>query len=410
MEDKNNLGLSFDGIVLNNGKYANVDGLWGPYESEPEAVNTIKAAFRYVGKKFGVKVYSDNVVVGVKEYIWTGTGNNDYKELALIKDDLDISSDASEITYTPTGGTQTYVASKLDDLDSAVSGIQSQVDTFVVCKEEGNTTQFLRSGGTGDAVWDNIDGNDVTINVENLDHFNDSGSATPKTYDYLQNVIDEVDRNIGNLESDGVKVNVDLNEDTLPYKFEIKNHNGTVVGTITYSRDSVTNLLKLNFEKEGGDAFDINVPNLQYVQSNQMLQYWNGSNWEDIVKISNLQIKDVVSEEPNYSAQIQEGTSPYIKGDLILVETTTSGTYNLEVCINATYMSGDGRYQYSWQNLGPITSVSLQAANINYSHTQSELTATTVQGAIDEITENVPFYETVTAENQITNLDDPTFS
>ena len=68
MANKNNLGLAFDGIILNNGKYSNIDGLWGPYEDLSDAVSKIPQSARFVGKKFGVKVYDGSTVVDVKEY------------------------------------------------------------------------------------------------------------------------------------------------------------------------------------------------------------------------------------------------------------------------------------------------------------------------------------------------------
>ena len=84
MASKNNYGLEFDGIILTGSSYANLDGLWGPYEDVVDAVSKIKTSSRVVGKKFGVKVYDGSTVVDVKEYQWTGTGNNDYKELGSV--------------------------------------------------------------------------------------------------------------------------------------------------------------------------------------------------------------------------------------------------------------------------------------------------------------------------------------
>lgn len=80
-----------DGVISNKA-YANIDGLWGPYESTNEAVQTITSRQRAIGKKFGVKVYNtddtsdpNREVVDIKEYQWTGTGNNDYKELSSVE-------------------------------------------------------------------------------------------------------------------------------------------------------------------------------------------------------------------------------------------------------------------------------------------------------------------------------------
>ena len=73
-----NYPFSYTGLIL-NGAYANLDGYWGPYEDEADAVSKIKASSRVVGKKFGVKIYDGSTVVGVKEYMWTGTGDDDYK-------------------------------------------------------------------------------------------------------------------------------------------------------------------------------------------------------------------------------------------------------------------------------------------------------------------------------------------
>lgn len=53
-----------DGVISNKA-YANIDGLWGPYESVPAAVNTLSGSLKNeIGRRFGVKVYDRQTFVG----------------------------------------------------------------------------------------------------------------------------------------------------------------------------------------------------------------------------------------------------------------------------------------------------------------------------------------------------------
>lgn len=258
-----------------------------------------------------------------------------WKSNTWVDDTPEIVSDASDISYTPSGSsTQTTVAGALDSLNESVSGLESSVE-------------------------DNAD-------------------------------------DIADLQEGAVAVDVD----TTTKVFAIKNINNVTVGSITLGTNATNGAAELTFVA-GSDSFVASLPNLAYDSSNQMLKMVEANGTQtNLIKLSNLQIKGVGSTLPCWDttatpdpvsreAKVATGAPHWAIGDLFLREnsSTTPSTFDLCVC---TDVVDDGTYyNYSWENIGSINNVSLQADQVEFDNSTNGFEATDVQGAIEEVNDKV---------------------
>lgn len=373
-------GLSF------NRPHANIDKAWGPYQSLSAALDTntgIDAELRVKGFKFGVEDSENN---SIKEYIFTDNLGT-YKEVALVKDDLNISSNADDISYTRSGDSS--ISSVQDALDADKEELNNlerevvKVDPDV----EGNNTQFLRCGGVNDPEWDNITGDDVSLNVTNLDSFNEEHNS-----ESLQNIVEKTYELLKN------SVNVNVNSSTKT--FAIKTSNNTTVGTIVVGEGAGGSAtLTLNSNENNVQPLVVTLPNLKYDSSRQVLQYVNALGQSvDTVRLSNLQIKKVLASAPLVD-QEPPATADFTLGDLILVgpDANDNNSYELNVCTKAD-SDGQTGTEYLWDPLGKINDVSLVAEAISYS---GIVTGSTVKAAIDGLGGRM-----TSVENSVPNMAD----
>lgn len=368
------IALGVKHLFLNK-PHANIDGTWGPYPSLLAALDTdtgIDAELRVKGFKFGVEDSENN---SIKEYIFTDNLGT-YKEVALVKEDLNISSDADDISYTRSGDSS--ISSVQDALDAdkeELNNLEREV-VKVDPEVEGNTTQFLRCGGVNDPEWDNITGNDVSLNVTNLDSFNEEHNS-----ESLQNIVEKTDELLKN------SVNVNVNSSTKT--FAIKTSNNTTVGTIVVGEGAGGSAtLTLNSSSNSGQPIVVTLPNLKYDSSRQVLQYVNALGQSvDTVRLSNLQIKKVLASAPLVD-QEPPATADFTLGDLILVgpDANDNNSYELNVCTKAD-SDGQTGTEYLWASLGKITDVSLVADQVGL--TSTKLNATNVKGGLEELSDKI---------------------
>ena len=364
--------------------HANIDGAWGPYSSLSAALDTdtgIDAELRVKGFKFGVEDSENN---SIKEYIFTNNSGT-YKEVALVKDDLNISSDADDISYTRSGDSSiSTVKDALDADKEEFNNLEREV-VKVDPDVEGNNTQFLRCGGVNDPEWDNITGDDVSLNVTNLDSFNEEHNS-----ESLQNIVEKTDELLKN------SVNVNVNSSTKT--FAIKTSNNTTVGTIVVGEGAGGSAtLTLNSSSNTGQPIVVTLPNLVYDDTRNVLQYVgvNGTP-VDILRLTNLTIKAVVASAPS-SEQGQVGDNTYTIGDLILVGPDSNSKYDLNICTNLVH-DGQNEYTYTWVSLGNINEVSLVAEAVSYSGTAA---GSNVKAAIDGLGGRM-----TSVENSVPNMAD----
>ena len=199
---------------------------------------------------------------------------------------------------------------------------------------------------------------------------------------------------LGNAIKHLISLGVHIDADDTNNVFAIKNINNETIGSITLGTNATNGAAELTFAA-GSDSFTASLPNLAYDSSNQMLKMVEADGTQtNLIKMSNLQIKGVGSTLPYWDttatpavsreANDATGAPHWAVGDLYLVEdsSTTPSTYNLHVCTSAT---DDGTYYvYTWENIGSINNVSLQADQVEFTPI-SGLSQTNVQDAIEAL-------------------------
>lgn len=195
-----------------------------------------------------------------------------------------------------------------------------------------------------------------------------------------------------------LSVEVDSND----HNFDIKNSQGISVGSINFGSNSTTGIAELTFT-DGMNTFSAPLPSIRYDSNTQLLKYTTdgGESWQDIIKMSNLQIKEVTEKElddhltedlafntqtvDNKTYYIEQGAdSTYALGDLILAS-DDSTDYTLWVCDQCDFDPSDETYTYHFVNVGSINNVSLVADQVEFDNSTNGFEATDVQGAIEEL-------------------------
>lgn len=163
-----------------------------------------------------------------------------------------------------------------------------------------------------------------------------------------------------------VNILLSVEVDPSEHSFDIKNAQGTSVGSINFGSNSTTGIAELTFT-DGTNTFSAPLPSIRYDSNTQLLKYTTdgGEHWQDIIKMSNLQIKEVAAS----TSALQ--LTPTL-GDLVLIGDNTNG-YELNVF--------DGT---NWQPIASIDNVSLQAEQVSFTP-NGGLTSMDVQSAIEEV-------------------------
>ena len=203
--------------------------------------------------------------------------------------------------------------------------------------------------------------NNAGTTFVNLYYYDDEG----KQHHIYKNATTQLGyrEDIGGALSDAVTTEASSNT------FTINNSDGDPVGTITLST-AASGAAVLTFADNNNGSFTATLPNLIYDSTTQMLKMVDaGENETNLIKMSNLQIKEVIAYQGSVSF------TPAM-GDLILEANSAGDGYILEVF--------DGT---NWQPLGSINNVSLVAEQVGLSSTK--LNATDVKSGLEELHDKI---------------------
>lgn len=256
-----------------------------------------------------------------------------WKSNAWVDDTPEIASDASDISYTPSGSsTQTTVAGALDSLNESVSGLESSVE------DNAGDIADLQEGA-------------VAVDVD----------TTTKVFAI---------KNINNVTVGSITLGTNATNGAAKLTF-VAGSDSFVASLPNLAYDSSNQMLKM-VKADGTQTNLIKLSNLQIKGVGSTLPCWDTT-----------ATPDPVSRE----AKVATGAPHWAIGDLFLLEnsSTTPSTFNLCVCTNVV---DDGTYyNYSWENIGSINTPSLDASLIDYDDTNTQFGDSTnnVQKAIEKL-------------------------
>lgn len=348
-----------------------------------------------------------------KAYVVTGITGTQITSYKPIGDDV-------AITFAYTVGT-----TKSSELSEAIGA-----NKIITIGDYVASVEMVGTGSSAYYVVSYTDKDGVFHQITHTSQADSTGSETTKEFVELEhpNVIPQGAKEIGGIGERNGHTFIDLigsnSSDLGGYinnlsvevsndEFIFKKSDGTALFKITKGTSGDNTYLNfIELTSGNDDEVSAAIPILGFNSQNQMLQYNNGSGWVNIMKLSNLQIKDVTEDDLDtymtgqaytldsstntYEITGQTSTEPlYAKGDLILASNGDSNNpgFILYVCSlseespSATPNMSD--YSLQFVDLGSINDVSLVADQVKFDNSQSGLSAETVQGAIEEVNEKV---------------------